>query len=88
MTVLRDNLTACIQAFQQLLNAHQNDDALIEAAKEKWDDEDDNRRQLVIACQAGNMRLASDTGGLPSSDDDDNTLTNRNPSEVRNPPYL
>ncbi|MCK5522442.1 MAG: hypothetical protein KAI83_04835 [Thiomargarita sp.] len=78
MTVLRDNLTACIQAFQELLNEHQNDKALVEAAKEKWDDEDDNRRQLVIACQADNMRLASDTG-RPSSDDDENTLTNRNP---------
>jgi hypothetical protein len=87
MTVLRDNLTACIQAFQQLLNEHQNDGALVEAAKEKWDDDDDNRRQLVIACQMGNMRLASDTGGLPSSDDDENILTNRNPSEDLNSPY-
>ncbi len=55
MTVLRDNLTASIQAFQQLLD------------------------EQVITCQAGNMRLASDTSGRPSSDDDENTLTNRNP---------
>jgi hypothetical protein len=89
MSVLRDNLKNCINAFQQLLDEYPDDDkALVKAAKEKWPDKNDVRRNLVIANQiAGGLRIGTEKGG-PNPDDDDNTLTGKLPNSTGEPPVI
>jgi hypothetical protein len=79
MSVLHDNLQECINAFQHLLDEYPDDEQLIEAAKKQWQDEDHVCRDLVIACQAGGLRLGREKGG-PNPDDDDNILTGIRPN--------
>ena len=79
MSVLRENLESCIEVFQSLLKAHQNDDALMDAAIKKWKD-DHACRVLVMACQTLDRKsIFPDPPGVPSSGDEENILTNRNP---------
>ena len=79
MSVLRENLANCIEAFQTLLKEHHNDDALINAVMERWKDDHHVCRVFVMACQTPNSKRFPDDSGEPSSDDDDNILTNKNP---------
>jgi hypothetical protein len=51
MSALNEYLQTFVNDLQPLLNAHQDNEGLITAAKEKWPDENDLRRNFVIACQ-------------------------------------
>ena len=79
MSVLRENLESCIEVFQTLLKECQNDGALIDVAKKKWKD-DHVCRVLVMACRTLDRKsIFPDPPVGPSPDDEENTLTNRNP---------
>ncbi|MDM8567498.1 hypothetical protein QUF74_17850 [Candidatus Halobeggiatoa sp. HSG11] len=81
--MLRDNLKYCVAELQKLLEEHQDDDKLIEAAENKWPDERNILRNLIIASgrKDVNLRgsLPTEEGG-PGSEDDENTVTNKNPN--------
>jgi hypothetical protein len=79
VSVLRENLANCIEAFQTLLKEHRNDGTLIDAVKKRWKDDHHVCRVLVMACQTSDSKGFPDPPGVPSSDDDDNILTNKNP---------
>jgi hypothetical protein len=77
VSVLRENLENCIEAFQSLLKAHQSDDALIDAVVKKWENKHHACRALVMSCQMDDFKKGypDDSGGESSLDDDDNVLT-------------
>ena len=69
MSPLHDYLQTYINDLQQLLNSHSDDEAFINAVKEKWPDEHDLRRGFVIAGQRGNLRDGNRLGNLQSIKD-------------------
>jgi len=50
MSALNEYLQTFVNDLQPLLNA-QDDEALVAGVQEKWPDENDLRRNFVIACQ-------------------------------------
>jgi hypothetical protein len=73
MSSLRDDIQNFINDLQDLLNQHQDDQAFVDAVKQKWSNEDDLRRGFIISCQEqGGLRLL-DEGG---EEDDDGSRPN------------
>jgi len=79
VSVLRENMANCIEAFQGLLKAHQSDEALVDAVMERWKDQHHVFRALVMACRTGDRKRFPDDSGGPSRGDEENILTNKNP---------
>lgn len=68
MSSLRDDIQNYINDLQNLLNQHQDDEAFVDAVKEKWSNKHDFRRSFIIACQkTGGLRLL-DEGGEENGD--------------------
>jgi len=51
MNTLHDYLQTFVSDLQQVLNDQKNDEKLVAAVKEKWQSEDDLRRNFVLSCQ-------------------------------------
>ena len=68
MSSLCDDIQNFINDLQGLLDQHQDDQAFVDAVKEKWSNKHDFRRSFIIACQkTGGLRLLDDSG---EKDDD------------------
>lgn len=63
MTSLRDDIQNYINDLQNLLNQHQDDQAFVDAVKQKWSNEDDLRHSFIVSCQEeGGLRLLDESG--------------------------
>ncbi len=63
MNTLRAEVQKNIDELQSLLNEYQDDEAFLQEVKEKWPDENDGCRVMVLYCQKENSgRLGSEKG--------------------------
>jgi len=62
MMTLRVFVKEYAEDLLQLVDKHPDDEAFVDAVKEKWSDKNDLRRGFVIACQRGIIRV-KDMGG-------------------------